>query len=72
MTSLSLLELLDHEHENTTILLTIYTFSNIKFKIIHFPCNYVTYIDVCITNLLHNFIFVVFTPTCFGLEFRPS
>ena len=28
--------------------------------------------DVCITNLLHNFTSIVFAPTCFGLESRPS
>ena len=35
------------------------------FSAIHNPCNcYV--IDVCITNLLHNFIFVAFAPKSFG------
>jgi hypothetical protein len=34
-------------------------------------CNFITYIDVSIKNLLHNFI-LVFAPTCFGLEPRPT
>jgi hypothetical protein len=43
-----------------------------KLNIMHFPCNDIVYIDVCIANLLHDFTSVVFACTCFGLEFRPS
>jgi hypothetical protein len=43
-----------------------------KLNTIHIPSYYITCIDVCITNLLHNFILVVFAATCFGFESRPS
>jgi hypothetical protein len=35
---------------------------------VHVRINDLTDTDVCITNLLHNFIFAVFASTCFGLE----
>ena len=31
----------------------------------------VIFIDVCVTNLLHNYIFDIFFPACFGLESGP-
>jgi hypothetical protein len=46
--------------------------ATLEFNTVHIPCIYIAYMDVCVTNLLHDFIFVVFASSCFGLESRPS